>query len=272
MERMDTVMTDNKITFSVFTKPWKNESINELGKLIGGFGFDGIEFPLRDGYQLEPKDAENGLPKLVKQLDEYGLKITSVASDTSEKVFAGCANAGIPVIRIMAGVNLKIGYLASIEQKKRELDTLIPLCEKYGVKVGIQQHYGPMVSNSMELKQLIEQYNPKYIAAVWDAAHSALAGEETEQGLDILWSHLCMVNLKNAFYKLASGPEAENAKWERYFTLGRKGLSSWNRVFDYLKNKNYSGVICLTAEYSDEEHVNQYTASDLTYAKSLLCD
>lgn len=259
----------NGVFFSVFTKPWKTQSIDQLGEFIKGLGFDGIEFPLRAGYQIEPDMAEKGLPVLVKQMEGHGLKITSVAGITSENVFAGCAEAGIPMIRIMAGANLKAGYLASIEQKKKELDGLIPLCEKYGVKVAVQHHYGPGVNNSMELRYLTEKYDPRYIGAIWDSAHSGLAGEEPEQGLDIVWSHLCMVNLKNAFYQRVNGPEAEKAEWKRYFTSGRHGLASWSRISEYLKTRSYKGVICLTAEYTDEAWVNKYIAEDIKHVKSL---
>ena len=38
---------------------------------------------------------------------------------------------------------------------------------------------------------------------------------------------------------------------------------------DELKKRNYVGDICLSAEYSDEEKVNEYIADDLTFAKEL---
>jgi sugar phosphate isomerase/epimerase len=262
-------MPNPNLSFSVFTKPWRTQSLAELGQFIKTLGFDGLEFPLRDGYQVEPASAAKELPRLVKSMSESGLKVTSVASGTEEKIFAACADAGIPLIRIMVRADLKAGYLKSIERQKRELDAVIPLCEKYRIKVGIQHHYGPGVNNSMELRELVAPYDPRYVGAIWDAAHSALAGEEPEQGLDIVWSHLCMVNLKNAFYKRVNGPEAENAEWKRHFTSGNQGLASWPRVTNYLKERGYQGVICLTAEYSDETQTDRLIAADLQYAKSL---
>lgn len=262
-------MKKENVVFSVFTKPWKNISVSELGKFISGLGFSGIEFPLRKGYQVEPDNAEKELPVLVKQLAEFGLTVTSVASSTQESVFAGCAAAGIPVIRIMADIDLKKGFPASIDCLKKEIDNFIPLCAKYGIKVGIQHHYGPMVSNSAELYLLVKDYDPRYIGAIWDAAHSSLAGEEPEQGLSTVWKHLCMVNFKNAFYIRANGPEAEDVKWKQYFTTGRQGLSSWPRAAAYLKEKEYNGVICLAAEYTAEDEVDRLIAEDLKYAMSL---
>jgi sugar phosphate isomerase/epimerase len=265
----DIEMQDKKISFSVFTKPWKQQSIDELGKFISGLGFDGVEFPLRPGYQVEPDNAEKGLPELSRKLDEYGLKVTSVASGTDENIFAGCAAAGIPMIRIMFDADLEKGYMACEAGMKKSIEKFLPLCRKYGVKVGVQHHYGPMVSNSMELRHLLEDYDPQYVGAIWDAAHSGLAGEEPEQGLDIVWPHLCLVNLKTAYYRLKTGPEAPEAEFERYFTTGRHGLSSWPRIVKFLKKRDYSGVICLPAEYTDEAGVNKYIAEDIVYAKSL---
>lgn len=263
-------MGENKITYSIFTKPWKKQSVEELGQFVSGLGLNGIEFPLRDGYQVEPKDAEKGLPEIVKKLGEYNLKITSVASDTDENIFAGCAAAGIPLIRIMFGANLEKGYMNCEAEMKKSIEKFLPYCEKYGVKVGIQHHYGPGVSNSMEMRHILEGYDPKYVGAIWDAAHSGLAGEEPEQGLDIIWSHLCLVNLKTAYYKIKTGPEAEEAEFDRYFTTGRHGLVSWSRIIKYLKSRNYEGVICLPAEYTDEANVEKYIAEDIVYVKELV--
>lgn len=52
-----------KYKYSVFTKPFKCISAEELGEKVSGLGFNAIEFPLRDGYQVEPVNAEKGLPK-----------------------------------------------------------------------------------------------------------------------------------------------------------------------------------------------------------------
>lgn len=260
----------DQIQFSLFTKPWRTLSVVELGKFVKGLGFDGIEFPLRDGYQLTPDQAHK-LPELVRQFGDYGLKIFSVASQTDEKVFAGCAEAGIPMIRIMPKITMEEGYLASEERVRKELSLLMPLCEKYGVKIGVQQHYGNYIVDCTGVMRLIGDFDPSYIGAVWDAAHDALAGQQPEFGLDLVWSHLCMVNFKNAFYRRVNGPEAEIAEWKRHFTTATHGLASWPRAVHHLKKRNYEGVVCLTAEYTDEARVGDYIRRDIDYAKSLFC-
>ena len=255
--------------YSIFTKPWPNLSIDELCKKVSSWGFDGVEFPLRDGYQAEPKTAEKGLPALAKKMAEYGLSIMSVASSTEENIFAACQAAGVPIIRIMAGLDLKKGYLNSEKEFRANLESLLPLCEKYGVKVGVQNHFGPMVFNSMELRHLLEGFDPRHIGGVWDAAHSGLAGEIAEQGLDIIWDKLILVNLKNAYWIPENGPEAERTIFRPYFTAGRYGMASYPDIINYLKKRGYTGDICLPAEYTDEKLVEILAPEELNYVKNL---
>lgn len=258
-----------EITYSVFTKPWKEPSMSELGALVSGLGFQAVEFPVRPGYQVEPDNVATGLPKLARELAAFGVQIASVAGPTDEATIAACAEAGVPTIRICVSVDKEAGYLAEIERLQREYDGLVPLLDQYGVQVGVQNHCGFDVANAMMVQHLIGQYDPKHFGHVWDAAHEALAGTEPEFAIDIAWSHLCMVNLKNGFWKRMNGPEAPHAVWKSYWTSGRHGLAVWPRVVAELTRRDYSGVVCLTAEYADHDLVDALIAEDIAFAKSL---
>lgn len=259
----------SNIQFSLFTKPWQHWTIQELGKHVSEWGFDGIEFPLREGFQVEPSNAQKGLPQLAKQLSDFGLRIFSVASSTDESIFAACAEAQVPLIRIMAPIDRSKGYVASESQLRSGLEKLLPLCDKYKVKIGIQQHHGDFICDSTGLLRLVETFDPQYVGAVWDAAHDALAGQQPEIGLDIVKSHLLMVNLKNALY-MKTGVEKDGyTEWTRYFTEGKYGLASWPRVANTVKSIGYQGVVCLTAQYNAGEYMDEYIQSDLKLAKSL---
>jgi sugar phosphate isomerase/epimerase len=174
----------------------------------------------------------------------------------------------VPVIRVMIGIG-DDGYLATIERVQRQFDALLPLLERYGVTVGVQNHVGRQIANAMGLRHLLGPYDPSAIAAIWDAAHNALAGEEPELALDIVWAHLNMVNLKNAVWR-RTNPGAAVAEWQPYWVAGPEGLASWPRVAAELKRRDYRGVVCLTAEYSEEAMVERYIAEDVRFAKGLL--
>ena len=93
---------------------------------------------------------------------------------------------------------------------------------------------------------------------------------ESEPALEVLSSHLCVVNLKNAYWRRTSPPEAEVAEWDRYFTSGRMGRASWKRVADKVKQINYSGPVCFSAEYSAEEAVDRLNCGGPRICKRVL--
>lgn len=261
-------MSSVDLTFSVFTKPW-TMPLPQLGAFVRKLGFDGVELPVRPGYQVEPEHVSRGLPEAARVLADYGLSILSVAGPTDEATIAACGELGIPIIRICVGIPDDSSYLEYETQLQREFDALTPLLDRYSVTLGIQNHYGRSIAHALGIRHLIEQYDPKQVGAVLDPAHCALNGEIPALALDIVWSHLRMVNLKNAFWRRTTGPEAEVAEFEPYWTSGRQGLCPWAEVVAELRKRHYSGTICLPAEYSDEAAVDRLIAGDIIYAKSL---
>jgi sugar phosphate isomerase/epimerase len=261
-------MNDVSVEFAVFTKPWATEQVPDLAKLVAGMGFGAAEIPVRPGFQVTPDNVSKGLPELAKVFGDHGLTVASIASTLDEPIFAACAAAGVPLIRIMGRVT-RGAYLDSEAALRAQLRDVVPLCEKYGVRVGVQEHYGDNVSDAFGLRALLDELDGRWITAIWDAAHDALAGVAPETGLEVVWDRLAMVNLKNAYYERVNGPEAESAEWKRHFTSGRHGLASWPRIVAELRRREYAGTVCLTAEYEEPADVARLSAEDLRYAKGL---
>lgn len=271
------------ITWSVFTKPWKTIALEQLADLVRGMGFDAVEYPLRQGYQIQPADGAKGLRRLTDIMGSRGLAVASIAggidvrdawgnncvTGVNEQLFSACAEAGIRIVRICQGLDPTLGFRQNIEQIQRTYDGILPLCQKYNVTLGVQMHCGMNISSAAETLLLLQKYDRRYIAAVWDSGHNGLAGTEPEIALDTVWPHLCMINFKAAFYQRTTGPEADEANWHEYWTTGRNACGSWPRAARWLKQHNYRGVICLPAEYSDQANVENYTRQDITYIKSL---
>jgi len=254
--------------FTVFTKPWKMP-LPVLGRFVAGLGFDGVELPVRPDYQVEPQDIAAGLPEAARILGDCGVRIVSIAGPTDETAIAACAEAGVPIIRICQSMDDADGYLAAERKVREQYDALVPLLDRHGVTLGVQNHCDLQAPNALALRCLLEGYDPRHIAAVWDPAHCALNGERPELAADIVWPHLCMLNLKNAVWTPTSAPEADFATWRHTWVGGRAGLCPWPIVAAELKRRAYAGPICLTAEYSDGESVDRLIAEDLAFARSL---
>lgn len=258
---------------SVFVKPWKDLSLEQLGSHLQGLGVQWIELPVRPGFPCQPESIEQELPRAVSVLGDYGvgiLNVTAALPLDDERLYAACAAAGVSMNRVMFRLGEQT-YWEAEAAARRELDAALPLCEQYGIQIGIQNHCARFVPvHAMGLYHLVKEYETRYVAAIWDAAHNALEGMEPEPALDVVAPYLCMVNLKNAYWRRTTGPEAEEAEWRVYWTSGRQGRASWPRVVAKLRALNYTGPICLTAEYSDEESVDRLIAEDLRYARQLL--
>ncbi|NIK59546.1 sugar phosphate isomerase/epimerase family protein [Kribbella shirazensis] len=229
--------------WSVFTKPWATLPGDELGRVIAGIGFGGAEVPVRDTAYVTPANAAAELPKFAAQLRAEGIEPISVASDLSEPVFAACAEAGVPMIRIMAELGPD-GYAASVRRNRELLERAAVLTERYDVQVGVQPHHGRYVSSTLGVLQLLDGL-PARFRLVWDAAHDALAGDHPAVTLELGAERLGIVNLKNVHYIRADGG------WKTTFVEGEDGLSDWPAVFATLRQLEYSGPVCLTAQYSE---------------------
>ena len=257
------------ISYTLFTKPWKSKSLPELAKFVHELGFDGVEFPIRPGFQVEPENITKGLPKAARIFADHGVRIGTLAGPTDEITIAACAEAAVPIIRVCEKIDLDIGYMASEKKLREKYDAIVPTLDQHGVAIGVQNHADMNVNNAMGLLHLIEDYDPKHICAVLDQAHNGLNGEPPELAIDIVWSHLKVANLKSAYWERTTGDNALEAEWKKVWTTGRHGLAYWTRTVRELKKRNYSGDICLTAEYSDPDQIDANVAEDIFYAKHL---
>ncbi len=96
--------------------------------------------------------------------------------------------------------------------------------------------------------------------------------------IDIAWPRLALVNLKSAFWRMVTGPEAPDVEWKKYWTTGRFGITSWPKVIKELSRRGYAGDYCLTAEYSNPDGsgdlkgdpVDRLIKDDIALARSLI--
>lgn len=264
--------------FTVFTKPWPQLSLYQLGKLVKDMGFDGVELPVRTGYQVTPDHIARDLPEAVKILGDCGVVIGSVAGSSDERTIAAMGEAGIKILRLCVNIDIDYGYMATVKRVRSEYDALVPILDKYGVTLGVQNHCDYCVGSAIGIMHLIENYLPKHIGAVLDPAHCAVDGEPEIMALDIVWSHLCLINFKSAFHMRTNGPEASEAEWAVHWTTARHSGYSWRALANCLRGKMYAGDICLPAEYSGGisggmvmgDDVVPLVTGDLKYLKVLL--
>ncbi len=254
----------------VFTKPWRTKRLPELAQFVRGLGFDGVELPVRPGFQVEPENVERDLPVAARIFADAGLKIWSVAGTADERTIVACGKAGIPLIRVMVRIDTTKGYRRCVEEARSQYESVVGLLERYRVCIGVQNHEGPFVGSALGIMDVIGGFEPRHVCAVLDFAHCALAGEPPDIALDIVSSHLGMVNLKNAVRRRLNGKPGEPARWKVEWVSGREGYASWPLVGQLLRLRACVAPVCLTAEYSDEAAVDRLIAEDIAFVREVL--
>ena len=145
--------------------------------------------------------------------------------------------------------------------------------------LGVQNHCGRYITDALGLYHAIGEYDPRLIGAVWDPAHNSLQGDRLDLSLEMIWSHLCMVNMKSALWRRANAPEAAAATWQIHWTTGPHGMTDWPAVIADLKQRGYEGDISFSAEYAaadfsgtelDAPALRPLLAADLAYIKGML--
>lgn len=258
--------------YMLFTKPWRDLSVEALGQHARSLGFGQIELPVRDGFQCTPDTVEQ-LPTVSDQLRDQGVRVRAIATREhvlgDERFYAACATAGVTLNRVMFPVHGQ-NYWDAERHARDLLDAALPFCQQYGVRIGVQNHSGHWVGGSaMGLYHLLKDYDVAHVGAVWDPAHNALAGEPPEIAVDVLRPYLLSVNLKNGFRRRTNGPEASDAAWKIHWTSGRHGVASWARVAELLHAVAYTGPLSMFAEYSDESELDRLVVDDLEFARTL---
>lgn len=263
---------ERQISWSVFAKPWARLPAARLADVVTAIGADAVELPVRANCAVTPEDAPTTLPAYAAALGDQGIGIVSVAGEPSEPVFAACADAGVPMIRVMVPVDGS-GYRASVGRFRDELERAAPLVERYGVGVGVQPHHGPYVTTAIAVHGLLAGL-PSAFTVIWDAAHEALAGQDPVVTLDAVADRLSLVNLKNAVYRPSvpePGAAAAPARWRSWFVTGPEGMSDWAAIIAHLVRRGYRGSLCLSAQYSEiDDTIEAMATSDLAFAKTVL--
>jgi hypothetical protein len=81
--------------------------------------------------------------------------------------------------------------------------------------------------------------------------------------IDIVWSHLSMVNLKSASHLRRNGPNQVEAAWQIYWSTAQHSGYSWRATVENLQKRGYTKDFCLPAEYTKEGEGGQLMGQDV---------
>ncbi len=230
-------------------------------------GFEGIELTLEATGDLTPNSTPEQLAKIKAYADNLGLKIHSLASglcwgpsftsdDPAEVEEAydmvcnqlRCAAAlGADVILVIPGsvgvdfvpdrpiVPYDVCYERALKQMKR----LMPVAEKYGVCVGIENVGNKFLLSPLEMRDFIDAIGSEYACAYFDIGNARSIGYP-EQWIRILGKRIKKVHFKdfryaqNAYVDLLAGNVDWPAVMQAFDDIGYEGWGSAEMIPSYI--------------------------------------
>ena len=192
------------------------ERVKELN--LAGFKYADLSLYGNETRAYMHDDWKKDIQKLKAQAEEFGVTFvqshapayetleTLDPNENPEEKFLEtvraieiCAELGIPMTVSHAGVKRNSSKEETIELNKKYYERLIPVMEKTGVNVlventGILDNNGRYYLNSAErLVEFIEYFNHPLLHACWDIGHANKFGKQYEQ-IKTLGKHLYAIH------------------------------------------------------------------------------
>lgn len=250
---------DSKYRFVIFSKIYQPLKMNfrEAAELTATAGYHGIDCPVREGGEIEPKNVEKELPIYAEELKRRGCNtllltsgITSVKSPYAENVLKTAKKLGIKYYRLGMSYHREDEPLQKqVDRRKEELKELAALNKKLGITAIFQNHSpsGRQIyfgGNLDELHELIKDIDPNEIGVAFDLAHAIIVhGDDWRSKFDLIKSHFKIAYIKDVKRPRSFVPfgEGEFSKSDYFKILKKMGYNepfSIHIEFDYAGKGN----------------------------------
>ena len=239
-------------------------SVEKLGEKVVELGYDGVDICIRPGHPIHVGNVTEILPQAVKVWQRQGIvyPLATAAVDMTnpnvpkaEKLYAACAEAGIPRLKIgFWRFNAGDDYWEVLDAARANLDGFVAFSEKYSVQTCYQIHSGPCIgSNCAGLMHLIKGFDPRHVGAYTDFGHLALDGEDWAMGLAMIADYLSVVGIKDAFY--TERPTGHTPAYLPCFVKVGEGCVDWRRCLELLRELDFDGPLSVHTEYRFDESI-----------------
>ncbi len=258
----------------MFSKHLQELDFERLGEVVAEMGFDGVDLTVRNGGHIEPADAKTQLPIAAKTLQKFKLSLPMITTNFvnvdepfANEVFSIAADCGVKFIKLGYWRYRDFGSLRQlISAAKKSLEGIAKLSERHGICAVVHTHSGNFLTASpFVLAELLEGFDPKFVAAYVDAGHIFVEGGLMgwQQGMEAIADKIRVVACKDyAWFK-------EGERWNAKVVPIGEGIVRWHEFFACLRKLGFDGPISVHSEYEGwtTEQVIAQTRKDLPILK-----
>ena len=243
----------------LFAKHLKGLDVPELVEKAKYQEVDGFDFPVREGFAVNPQNVSTALPELVKAMEAEGLcvpmctgegALTDPDATDAEVLLAAMAENQVKLLKLgyFRFNALEQDYWQEVGRARKHLEGWEKLGEKHGVTLCYHTHSGPCLGcTASALMHLIKGFDPQYIGAYLDTGHLGAAGEGFPMACSIVGEYLRIVALKDL---VTTWIEADSKRMVRRKAVPfGEGLTDLNEVMPYLVKTGFDGPLTAHIEY-----------------------
>ena len=263
-----------------YTEQFQSLPISEVCQVFQRIGVDGLDLTVRPGGHIEPDRAKEELPKAAKAARDHGLEIMMLTTGITapdrqaEEIVVACQKLNIERIKLGYFPVGEFGDLAKrMDDVRRQLDAIVKLAAKYGVRPCVHVHSGATIpSNGFVLYDLIREMPPDRIGAYLDSYHMTITGGAGgwRQAIDLLRPWISLVALKNFQWEKLDRDDIGQQQWRTNYCRLEDGVAPIPDFVSTIHQAGYRGFYTLHTEY--RRPVNeciQLTTDDFAYLQKV---
>ena len=226
----------------------ENLSVMDKFKLLRDIGFDGVE--LDSPNDITPKEILEArdktgieLPGVVNSahwkspLSSPDPKVRELCSKAMEKSLYDCKLYGGTTVLLVPGiVNQTISYQEAYERSQAEIKKLIPVAEKTGIKIALENVWNNFLISPIEAARYVDEINHPLVGWYFDVGNILRYGWP-EHWIETLGKRIMKIDIKEFSRK----KQQDEGLWKGFDVELMEGDCNWPAVNKSLSKIGYSG-------------------------------
>lgn len=270
-----------KPTWSIFPKFYRHMDLPELAGMVREVGLDTTNLVIRDGYWVTPDNLADGTRKFVQAMEKEGLTIHFATAGFSPEALlkddtplAVLADNGITEFRTDYFRQQTDDIPGALDAARNQLERLVPICERHGIRAVYQVHHGTLITNSLAAWLLVRELPPKWVGVMLDPGNQTREGfEDWHRAALLLRDHWVALGVKDsAWHRDPSAAHEPRKGWRCDFVPLRDGIIDWHKVAAALRSIDFDGTFVFMPFHDEHDPaaMTRHLKSDVAYLRSIM--
>jgi len=247
----------------MFAKHMRSLDMAQAAASAARWGLDGLDYPVRAGYAVNPDNFRTALPELVRALRREGLSLPMLTAEGNltdplgtsyvEPLLGTMMENDVRLLKIgYFPFREEVGYWPSVSDAREALARWEKVARRYAVTVVYHTHSGPYIGlNASSLMHVVRDFDPSCVGAYLDTGHLTISGEEFPMACSIVGEYLKVVALKD-MARVKDTADGRTVFVRKVFRPG-EGATDLRGALRCLVARGFAGPLTIHMEWSRDD-------------------